>query len=98
MYIVHNAPQSVELKTLRDLLNAESGFIVLMKRPGANSRIHRADCKSFDMQKRLDPDTPLGTGKSRQRYHRLETLPEAMDLWRNETHRQPVPCKKCCPF
>ena len=62
------------------------GHLVIKKRSGGRSRIHRTDCQSFrferDMKKLHHCDSSvLGTGKAKQEYYYCKTWEDAVKTW-----------------
>lgn len=78
------------------------GFLVVKKRPGGRSRIHKTSCKVFWFENEMGEagaglDKRLGRGKARQEYYYCETWDDAIKRWDKLVGGEPKPCTKCRP-
>ena len=93
------------LKTHAELYQVlnKPGFLVVKKRPGGRSRIHKTSCRSFWFEIEMGKlgvglDAILGRGKAKQEYYHCETWDDAVKKWRELMQaREPRPCSKCRP-
>ena len=88
------------LNTCGDLCEAldKPGFLVVVRKPGGKSRIHRTSCFVFDdVQKLGGVDDVLGQGEARQRYYHCESWDDAVKKWSELLTREPIPCRNCRP-
>lgn len=95
---------AMQLNTRADLVAAlgKPGFLVVKKRSGGRSRIHRTSCKTFwfeiEMVKfDVELDKKLGRGKAKQEYYHCGTWDGAVEKWNELMAREPIPCSKCRP-
>lgn len=95
---------TTQLNTRGDLVDArdEPGFLVVKKRPGGCSRIHKTSCRVLGCDIKMGEvgvglDNLLGRGKARQEYYCCETWDDAVKKWGELMAREPIPCSKCRP-
>ena len=81
-----------------------SGYLVIKRRSGGRSRIHKTDCESsFRFERKMKElhhsnDATLGTSKAKQEYYHCETWKDAVKTWHDVVGgRDPEPCPLCRP-